>query len=69
MVGDQIAIKAQKNGWAGIIVNGCIRDSKQINGTNIGIWALGTTPRKTEKSGKGERDVPVPPLPSNTRRS
>ncbi|GBG31406.1 Hypothetical Protein FCC1311_076302 [Hondaea fermentalgiana] len=59
LVGDQIAIKAAKNGWQGIVVNGCIRDSAAIAKVDIGVKAIGTIPRKTEKRGSGVRDVPV----------
>lgn len=60
MVGDLIALDAVKNKWEGIIVNGCIRDSEKINTMNeIGIKAIGTHPRKTEKKNIGEVNVPV----------
>lgn len=59
LVGDQLAELAQRNGWAGIIVYGCIRDSKAIAQTNIGVFAIGTHPLKSIKKGVGEMDVPV----------
>lgn len=59
LVGDQIALKAAQNGWQGIVVNGCIRDSAEIAKIKIGVKALGTIPRKTPKRGSGVRDVPV----------
>lgn len=59
LVGDIIAELGRSNGWAGIIVNGAIRDAKTIGGMDIGVKALGTNPRKSSKSGVGERDVPV----------
>lgn len=59
LVGDNLAQRAVDNGWAGIVVYGCIRDAQQIDGIAIGIKALGTTPRKTEKRGEGRRDVEV----------
>nr|WP_004335533.1 ribonuclease E activity regulator RraA [Thauera linaloolentis]ENO89477.1 ribonuclease activity regulator protein RraA [Thauera linaloolentis 47Lol = DSM 12138]MCM8566886.1 ribonuclease E activity regulator RraA [Thauera linaloolentis] len=59
LVGDQLAELAVKNGWAGIIVYGCIRDSKAIGGMDLGVFALGTHPRKTVKRNTGEVDVPV----------
>ena len=59
LVGDQIASNALKNGWSGVVVHGCIRDSKEISEIDIGIKAISTTPRKTEKRGMGLRDVPV----------
>lgn len=57
MVGDQLATLAEKNGWAGVIVNGCIRDSAAISDTAIGVKALGVHPLKTVKRNEGQRDV------------
>lgn len=59
LVGDQLAQLAHDNGWAGIVVNGCIRDSAVVGGMEIGVMALGTMPRKSEKRGPGEHDVAV----------
>ena len=59
LLGDQLALLAAKNGWAGIVVYGCIRDSAAIAAIAIGVLALGTHPRKTEKKDAGEADVPV----------
>ncbi|MCF8587251.1 ribonuclease E activity regulator RraA [Gordonia liuliyuniae] len=59
LVGDIIAELGRSNGWVGIIANGAIRDAKTIGGMAIGVKALGTNPRKSTKTGVGERDVPV----------
>lgn len=59
VVGDQMAAAAIQNGWAGFIINGCIRDSVELAGMQIGIKALGAHPRKTERRGDGKRDVAV----------
>jgi regulator of ribonuclease activity A len=59
LVGDQLAVLAIKNGWKGIIVNGCIRDSVAIGRMQIGIKALNTHPRKSVKKGAGDRDIAV----------
>ena len=53
LVGDRLAQKAIDNGWAGIIVYGCIRDSRLINEMDIGIKALNTNPTKSIKRGVG----------------
>ncbi len=53
LVGDRLAQKAIDNGWEGIIVFGCIRDSKIINNISIGIKALNTNPAKSIKRGIG----------------
>ena len=59
LVGDQLALLGVKNGWAGVIVYGCIRDSRPIAEMDIGVFALATHPMKTVKRGIGEADVPV----------
>ena len=59
LVGDVLAEKGVKNGWAGIVAHGVIRDSIAIGKLNIGVKALGTNPRKSKKDGIGEVDVPV----------
>ena len=59
LVGDQLGILAQKNGWAGIVVYGCIRDSADINQLDIGVRALNTHPQKSVKKGIGDKNVKV----------
>lgn len=59
MLGDMLAAKAVANGWAGVLMNGLIRDSADIGGMDLGVMALGTHPLKSEKKGVGERDVVV----------
>lgn len=59
LLGDQLAEMAVKNGWEGVVVYGCIRDSAVINTLPIGVRALNTHPLKTVKKNIGERDVPV----------
>ena len=59
LMGDQLAAMAQRNGWAGVIVYGCIRDSADIATIEVGVKALQTHPLRSVKKGVGERDVPV----------
>jgi regulator of ribonuclease activity A len=59
LVGDVIAALAHSNGWAGLIVHGAIRDAAALRGIDLGIKALGTNPRKSSKTGAGEKDVTV----------
>jgi len=58
-LGDQMAVLASNNGWSGVVINGCIRDSEIVATIDIGIKALGTHPRKSLKRGLGERDIPL----------
>lgn len=59
LVGDLIAQLGVDNGWAGIIVNGVIRDRVVIGTLPIGLKALGSNPQKSSKTGAGDADVPV----------
>jgi regulator of ribonuclease activity A len=49
LVGGNLGVLGVKNGWAGIVVYGCIRDSDEIAEQDIGVKALGPHPRKSEK--------------------
>ncbi|MDV2078983.1 ribonuclease E activity regulator RraA [Marinobacter xestospongiae] len=59
LLGDMLAEKAASNGWAGLVIYGCIRDVDVIGETQLGVQALGTHPRKTDKRGIGDLNVPV----------
>lgn len=59
LVGGNLADLGDKNGWAGILVNGCVRDSDELKASKIGIKALGLMPRKSVKDDRGEYDVTV----------
>ncbi|CAL4997071.1 unnamed protein product [Urochloa decumbens] len=59
IIGGNLAKRAQNNGWAGIVVYGCIRDVDDINLCNIGVRALNSYPVKPGKKGNGEKHIPV----------
>ena len=59
LVGDMLAKMGMENGWDGLIIFGCIRDSAVVSSLDIGIKALGTNPRRSVKKGIGGRDIPV----------
>ena len=59
MLGDVLATGAVTNGWTGVVINGCIRDSGELADMELGVKALGTIPRKSERRGEGQRDIPV----------
>ena len=50
---------AVENGWVGILVYGCIRDSEEIATIPVGLKALHTHPRKSWKKGEGDQGIPV----------
>lgn len=59
MLGDMLAEQAADNGWAGVVMYGCVRDVDVLAETDLGVQALGSHPRKSEKRGEGQRDIPV----------
>ena len=59
MMGDVMAALGASNGWEGVVINGCIRDSADVAKVDIGVKALGTIPRKTVKRNQGVRDIPI----------
>ena len=59
LLGDIQAGILAKNGWAGIIINGAVRDSAKLAGIELGIKALGTSFVKPQQNGIGAVDVPV----------
>ena len=59
LVGGNIAKAGTQNGWAGIVVDGCVRDTGEINELNIGVRALAAMPLRSLKKGAGERDLGV----------
>jgi regulator of ribonuclease activity A len=59
LLGDMLAEMGYKNGWAGVVVYGCIRDSFDINAMPIGVRAIQTNPLKSIKKGWGDKNIPV----------
>ncbi|HCS13418.1 MAG: ribonuclease activity regulator protein RraA [Zetaproteobacteria bacterium CG06_land_8_20_14_3_00_59_53] len=59
MMGDVMAALGASNGWEGVVIHGCIRDSAGVARVNIGVKALATTPRKTVKRNQGVPDIAV----------
>lgn len=59
LVGGNLAAAAARNGWAGIVVDGCVRDVAELAQCTVGIRALAPMPMPTERRGEGQRDVPV----------
>jgi len=59
LVGGQLGLLAQNNGWAGIIVDGCVRDTEELDACDVGIRALAAMPRRSARDGAGQRDTRV----------
>jgi regulator of ribonuclease activity A len=59
LVGDVLAADGVKNGWAGVVVFGAVRDAPVLATLDIGVKALGTNPMRSVKRGEGLVDIPV----------
>jgi len=59
LLGDMLAQAASDNGWAGLVINGAIRDAGTIATIALGVQAINTSPMKTEKLGAGLLNVPL----------
>ncbi len=59
LLGDKLASIAASRGLAGIIINGCVRDSRELAGIEVGVLALASHPLRSKKEGIGERGVPL----------
>lgn len=59
LVGGNLAAAAARHGWAGVVVDGCVRDVAELRACDVGIRALAAMPLPTEKRQQGLSDVPV----------
>ncbi len=61
LLGGNLAAAAAANGWAGVLVDGAVRDTPELAQTGLGIRALASTPMPCPRSGGAgaQRDVPV----------
>jgi regulator of ribonuclease activity A len=59
LVGEKVAGLALEHGWAGLVLNACVRDTTALSSLPLGIKAIGTSPRPSTKTGAGETDVPI----------
>lgn len=59
LVGGNLAAAAARNGWAGLLVDGCVRDVAELAVADVGLLALACVPMPTVKRQPGETDVRV----------
>lgn len=59
LLGGNLAAAAARNGWAGVVIDGCVRDVQELAAADVGIRALAAMPMPTEKRQMGQSDVPV----------
>jgi len=59
LLGGNLGAAAARNGWAGVVIDGCVRDVGELALCATGIRALSSIPLPTEKRNEGQRDVAV----------
>ena len=59
LLGDLLGTMAVKNGWQGVLVNGCVRDVEILKGMDLGVRALHSYPIKSNKRGEGQLNVTI----------
>jgi regulator of ribonuclease activity A len=59
LLGGNLGTAAAKNGWAGVVIDGCVRDVAELGALNVGIRALASLPLPTEKRQEGQKNVAV----------
>lgn len=56
LFGGNLAVLAEENGWAGLVINGCVRDTAEISTSKVGVKALAAHPKRSERRGLGDYD-------------
>jgi regulator of ribonuclease activity A len=59
LLGGNLGVAAQRNGWAGVVIDGCVRDVAELAALPVGIRALASMPLPTEKRNQGQSNVAV----------
>jgi regulator of ribonuclease activity A len=59
LLGGNLGAAAAKNGWAGVVIDGAVRDTEELEACDVGIRALALVPMPPHKRNEGQRDVPV----------
>ena len=59
LLGGNLGAAAAKNGWAGVVIDGCVRDVAELAVLDVGIRALASMPMPTEKQNQGLKDLAV----------
>jgi regulator of ribonuclease activity A len=59
LLGGNLGAAAARNGWAGVLIDGCVRDTAELATQAFGIRALAAMPLPTEKRSEGQTGVAV----------
>lgn len=59
LLGGNLGAAAARNGWAGVVIDGCVRDVAELAVLDVGIRALASIPMATERKNQGLQDLAV----------
>jgi regulator of ribonuclease activity A len=59
LLGGNLGAAAARNGWSGVVIDGCVRDVGELAACDVGIRALASMPWPTVKRQQGQADVAV----------
>lgn len=59
LVGGNLGVLGERNGWQGVIVNGCVRDAEELDACRFVVRALQLSPRRSTRRGLGECDLTI----------
>ena len=59
LLGGNLGLAAVRNGWAGVVIDGCVRDAGELASLALGIRALASMPLPTEKRNEGQADLAI----------
>ncbi len=59
LLGGNLGSAAARNGWAGVVIDGCVRDVAELAALSVGIRALASLPLPTDKRNEGQKDLAV----------
>jgi regulator of ribonuclease activity A len=59
LLGGELARLAERQGWAGLVVHGCVRDLSELIEAQVGVWAIANHPRRPASAGVGAKDLSI----------
>jgi regulator of ribonuclease activity A len=59
LLGGNLGAAAARNGWAGVVIDGCVRDVAELGVLEVGIRALASMPLPTERRNEGQKDMAI----------
>lgn len=59
LLGGNLGAAAARNGWAGVVIDGCVRDVAELAVCEVGIRALASMPLPTDRKVDGLREVAI----------